>query len=187
MAVYAKWHGLTNDIDCRKVSSHPACRRGSKEATRSCQMSSSTRAAPATAGTLLAPARPGEGRSRAHRRALMVTAAITVGSLGLFVDLLLAGHTVGEEVWGPVTAIAAAATGLLSLAYLATGRRSRVARIVLYALWGMVAFFGIGGYNDHRLPRPADTISDQRARPPLAPLVFTGLGVAGAVVLRNAS
>ena len=65
--------------------------------------------------------------------------------------------------------------------------RSRAARIVLYALWVLVAFFGYGGYNDHRLPRPADTITDQRQRPPLAPLVFTGLGIAGAVALRSGS
>lgn len=150
-------------------------------------MSSSTRAAPATAGTPLAPARPAAPRSRARRRALIVTAGITVGSFALLVDLLLVGHTVGEELWGPVTALSATATGLLSLGYLATGGRSRVARFVLYALWGMVAFFGYGGYNDHRLPRPADTITDQRERPPLAPLVFTGLGIAGAVFLRSGS
>jgi len=150
-------------------------------------MSSSTRAAPATAGTPLAPARSGETRARTHRRALMVTAGITVGSFALFVDLLLAGHTVGEEIWGPVTAITGTVVGLLSLAYLAMGGRSRVARIPLYALWAMVAFFGFGGYNDHRLPRSADTITDQRERPPLAPLAFTGLGIAGAVALRNGS
>ena len=150
-------------------------------------MSSSTRATPASAGTLLAPTRSGETRARARRRALLVTAGVTVGSLGLFVDLLLAGHTVGEEIWGPVTAIAGTVVGCLSLAYLAVRGRSRVARIVLYGLWVVVAFLGFGGYNDHRLPRPADTITDQRERPPLAPLAFTGLAVVGAVVLRSGS
>jgi hypothetical protein len=58
---------------------------------------------------------------------------------------------------------------------------------VLYALWGLVAFFGFGGYNDHRLPRAADTIAAQRERPPLAPLAFTGLAIAGAMALRSAS
>ena len=150
-------------------------------------MSSPTRAAPATAGTTLAPARPVVARARTGRRATLVTAGITVGSFALFVDLLLAGHTVGEEIWGPVTAIAGTVVGLLSLAYLAMGGRSRVARIVLYALWVFVAFLGFGGYNDHRLPRPADTITDQRERPPLAPLAFTGLAIAGAVALRSGS
>jgi len=150
-------------------------------------MSSSTRAAPTTAGTLTTPARSGETRARTRRRALTVTAGITVGSLALLVDLLLVGHTTGEEIWGPVTAIAGTAVGLLSLAYLSMGGRSRVARIALYALWGMVAFFGFGGYNDHRLPRPADTITDQRERPPLAPLAFTGLAIVGAVALRSGS
>jgi hypothetical protein len=117
----------------------------------------------------------------------MVSAGITIVSFALFVDLLLAGHTVGEEIWGPVTAIAGGVVGLLSLAYLAMGGRSRAARLILYALWAMVAFFGIGGYNDHRLPRPADTITDQRERPPLAPLTFTGIAIVGAVTLRRAS
>ena len=150
-------------------------------------MSSSTRAAPATTGTSLASARSVMTRSRSRRRALMVTAVLTVGSFALFVDLLLAGHTVGEEIWGPVTALAGTVVGLLSLAYLAMSGRSRVARLALYALWVMVAFFGFGGYNDHRLPRPADTITDQRERPPLAPLAFTGIAIAGAVALRSGS
>ena len=150
-------------------------------------MSSLTQAAPATAGTTLAPPRSVETRARARRRALMVTAGIAVGSFALFVDLLLVGHTVGEEIWGPVTAIAGTVVGFLGLAYLAKGGRSRVARMGLYALWGMVAFFGFGGYNDHRLPRPADTITDQRERPPLAPLAFTGLAIAGAFALRSGS
>ena len=150
-------------------------------------MSSSTRAAPATAGTTLAPASSAETRARTRRRALMVTAGITVGSLALLVDLLLVGHTVGEEIWGPATAAAGTVVGLLSLAYLAMGGRSRMARILLYALWVMVAFFGFGGYNDHRLPRPADTITDQRERPPLAPLAFTGIAIVGAVALLSGS
>jgi hypothetical protein len=150
-------------------------------------MSSSTRAAPATAGTTPASARAVETRARTRRRDLIVTAGIAVGSFALFVDLLLAGHTVGEEIWGPVTAIAGTAVGLLSFGYLAVGSRNRVARLVLYALWAMVAFFGFGGYNDHRLARPADTITDQRERPPLAPLAFTGLAIVGAVALRSGS
>ena len=74
-----------------------------------------------------------------------------------------------------------------SLAYLVMGLRSRAARVVLYGLWVMVAVFGVGGFNDHRLPRPADTITDQRERPPYAPLVFTGLAIAGIASLRSGS
>jgi hypothetical protein len=79
----------------------------------------------------------------------------------------------------------AALTGGLSLAFQAIRGQSRAARFALYALFATVAFFGFGGYNDHRLPRPADIVTDQRERPPLAPLVFTGMGIAGAVVLRS--
>ena len=114
-------------------------------------------------------------------------AGITVAAAALFVDLILVGHTVGEELWGPVTAMAGTVVGALSLAYLVMGMRSRAARIVLYGLWVMVAFFGVGGFNDHRLPRSADTITDQRERPPFAPLVFTGMAIAGAVALRSGS
>lgn len=150
-------------------------------------MSSSTRAAPATTGASLRPPRSIEPRPRTRRRILMVLTGITLGSLALFADLLLVGHTVGEEIWGPVTAIAATSVGLSSLVYVARGGRSRVARIVLYSLWGMIAFFGFGGYNDHRLPRSADTITDQRERPPLAPLAFTGVAIVGALALRSGS
>jgi hypothetical protein len=150
-------------------------------------MSSSTRAAPATAGTPRTPAIADATRDRGRPRALIVTAGVAVGSLALFVDLLLAGHTTGEEIWGPVSAAIAAGVGLLSLAFLALRGRSRVPRILLYCLWVLVAFLGFGGYNDHRLPRPVDTITDQRERPPLAPLAFTGLAIAGAVALRSGS
>lgn len=150
-------------------------------------MTTSTQASSATAGSRPAQGHREATRDRSRRRAMYATAAIALGSLALLVDLLLANHTTGEEIWGPVTAASGSAVGVLSLAYLAVRGRSRAARFALYALWLTVAFFGYGGYNDHRLPRPADTITDQRQRPPLAPLVFTGLGIAGAVVLRSGS
>ena len=148
-------------------------------------MSVSTPVAPG--GATLAPVEPGAARARSRRGALVVTAGIALGSFALLADLLLVGHTVGEEIWGPVTAALGTVIGILSLAYLAVGGRRRAARLGLYALWILVGFFGFGGYNDHRLPRPADTITDQRERPPLAPLAFTGLAIAGAIALRNGS
>jgi hypothetical protein len=150
-------------------------------------MATSTRAAPIDTRGDRVPAGFGEARSRSRRRALLATAGITLGSLALLADLFLAGHTVGEEIWGPITAATGTAVGLLSLTFLAMGSRRRVARLVLYALWALVGFFGLGGYNDHRLPQPADTVADQRERPPLAPLAFTGLAIAGAVALRSGS
>ena len=148
-------------------------------------MSTYAPATPAAAGDRSAIDAPDAARDRARRRALWVTTAIALVSLGLLVDLLLVGHTVGEEIWGPVTAAVAALTAGLSLGFLAVRGRSRAARIGLYALWLTVAFFGFGGYNDHRLRWATDTVTDQRARPPLAPLVFTVMGIAGAVVLRS--
>jgi peptidoglycan/LPS O-acetylase OafA/YrhL len=147
-------------------------------------MSSILRANPVTAGARATPAISDATRDRVRRRAMRVTAGITVISLALPVDLLLVNHTTGEEIWGPITAGMAALTGGLSLVFQAVRGGRRVARWALYALYATVAFLGFGGYNDHRLPRPADTVTDQRERPPLAPLVFTGMGIVGAVTLR---
>ena len=124
------------------------------------------------------------GTSR--RRALLVISAVTLGCLGLMGDLLLVGHTRGGEIWGVATAVFGALVGVLSLAFLIRRSRNRVARIGLVALWLTVAFFGFGGYNSHRLPLP-DGMSEERPRPPLAPLIFTGIGIAGALAVRSGS
>jgi peptidoglycan/LPS O-acetylase OafA/YrhL len=146
-------------------------------------LSPATPAAPAAGG----PSIPASAsRARARRRALIVTGGIALLSAGLLVDLLLVGHTSGEELWGPVTAAFGAVVGTLAFTYLALRGRSRAARILLYALFLTVAFFGYGGYNDHRLPTPAGVV-DERTRPPLAPLTFTVLGIAGALALRSGS
>jgi hypothetical protein len=129
-------------------------------------------------------ARHGLGTS--PRRALLVTTVLTLGCLGLLGDLLVVGHTRGEEIWGVATALSGVLVGVLSLAFLVRRSRNRVARIGLVALWLTVAFFGFGGYNSHRLPLPEGT-SDQRPRPPLAPLIFTGFGIAGALAVRSGS
>jgi hypothetical protein len=142
--------------------------------------------APANAGARALPPNAEAGWTSTRRHASYAIAAITLGSLGLLVDLLLANHTRGGEIWGPVTSGLGAAVGLLSLAYLTLRSRSRAARGLLYALWLTVAFFGYGGFNDHRFPVTAQS-TDQRQRPPLAPLTFTGLGIAGALVLRSGS
>ena len=149
-------------------------------------MSSLTQATSAAVDHRPARATSGTVRDRLRRRPAVVTAVIAIASAGLMVDLLLVGHTSGEELWGPVTAALGAVVGALSLAFLVHGGRSRAARYAIYALWLTVAFFGFGGYNDHRLPVPASVVDD-RPRPPLAPLVFTGLGIAGALSLRSGS
>ena len=125
----------------------------------------------------------GRTLSQRRRRAAVATAVVTVLALGLLVDLLLVNHTIGEEIWGPIVASAALAVGVFSLVYLAADGRSRGIRFALLAFWAAVAFLGYGGYNDHRLPRPADTLTDQRPRPPLAPLAFTVLGIVGGAAL----
>jgi hypothetical protein len=148
-------------------------------------MSTFTQATPATAVDRGASTRVKAADSeRARRRAMRATAVIGLVSLGLVVDLLLVGHTIGEQLWGPITAAMATVTAGLSFAFLAIRGRSRLARFGLIALWLTVAFFGYGGYNDHRI---APSVGETRPRPPLAPLMFTGLGIAGAVFTRSGS
>lgn len=141
---------------------------------------------PAVAGVPTPTPATTASRDRTRHRAIAVTTIIAATSLGLVVDLLLVGHTSGEEIWGPVTAAFSFVVATLSLGYISARGRNRAARLALYALWATVAFFGYGGYNDHRLPVPAGTV-DERTRPPLAPLAFTGLGIVGAFTLRSAS
>jgi peptidoglycan/LPS O-acetylase OafA/YrhL len=128
----------------------------------------------------------GAGGDRARRRATRFIAVITLLSTAMVVDFLLAGHTNGDEIWGPITAALAAITGALSLVYLAVNGRNRAVRFGLIAVWLTVAFFGFGGYQSHRLPLPEGTV-DSRPRPPLSPLMFTGIGIAGAINLRSGS
>ena len=87
-------------------------------------------------------------------------------------------------IWGVVTALSGVLIGVLSLAFLIRRGRNEVARIGLVALWLTVAFFGFGGYHSHRLPLP-EGMSEQRPRPPLAPLIFAGFGIAGALAVRS--
>jgi hypothetical protein len=112
---------------------------------------------------------------------MYATGAVAIAAFAMLADLLLVGHTMGDQIWGPVTAAMAAAIGALALGFLGLGGRRRVARLGLYALWLTVAFFGFGGYQSHRLVVAG---SEASAPPPLAPLVFTGLGIAGALSLR---
>ena len=120
------------------------------------------------------------------RRPLLVISVVTVGCVALLGDLVIVGHTSGEEIWGVLTAAGGSVIGVGSLLFLRSNSRNRGARIGLIALWLTVAFFGFGGYNSHRLPLPEGT-SDQRPRPPLAPLIFTGFGIAGALAVRSGS
>jgi hypothetical protein len=129
------------------------------------------------------PERLGADLDRRRRRAMIATAAFGVASVALLVDLLMVGHTTGEQIWGPVTAALASGVAAMSLIYLSSRARSQVARIALIGLWLLVAFFGYGGYNDHRAADGPGSV-DPRPRPPLAPLVFTGLGLAAAYSLR---
>ena len=147
-------------------------------------MSTPSPSAPALASVGAAPLSSRLTTDRARRRARIATSVQTLVSVGLLVDLVLVGHLNGEEIWGPITAACAVLVGALSLAYLAARGRNGVIRLGLIVLWLTIAFFGFGGYNSHRMALPDGTV-DSRPRPPLAPLVFSGMGIAGALFLRS--
>jgi hypothetical protein len=117
-----------------------------------------------------------------RRLPLIVTAAVTAGCLAVLALLLSIGHTTGGEIDGPTVAGLGLLTGVLSLGFLAVPGRHRIALGVLVVLWISVALGGIGGYADHAIAVTSAS-ADQRARLPLAPLIFTVFGIAGAATL----
>src|SRR5262245_36247585 len=119
---------------------------------------------------------------RARRRAIWFTAVLTLIGVWETADLLMMGHTTGWAIFGPVTAALAAIAGGVSLAYLATRRRRRIATIGLIALWLFVALAGYEGFSAHR-HAVALGFTDTQA-PAVAPLLFTVVGIAGATILR---
>jgi hypothetical protein len=125
-------------------------------------------------------------RDRARRRALRVLTGITLVSLAMLAYLVLRGHTVGEQVWGPITAAGAAIVAVASLAFLAVRGRSRAAKLALAAAWLSIAVAGFGGYQSHRLAG-APVVDGVREGPPVAPLMFVGLAVAATVSIRAGS
>jgi hypothetical protein len=131
--------------------------------------------------------RPMSGdRSRHRRRALIVTAILAIASVGMLADLVLVGHTDGERMWGPIVAALSALVAVAALVSIAIGSRGRFTRLVLYALFVLVAVAGVAGFNDHRRAGAGEAVGS-RGAPPLAPLVFTGFGIAGALALRFGS
>jgi flavodoxin len=132
-------------------------------------MSTPTSAVPTKTGIRPTGARSDATRDRTRRRALIHDDRGHPGVYCLLIDLLLVDHTTGGEIWGAVTAAGGSVVGLLSLGFMAARGRIPVVRFGLIALWLVIEFFGFGGYNSHRLPLPADAVTDQRPRPPLAP------------------
>jgi hypothetical protein len=108
----------------------------------------------------------------------LVTIAATAAS-AVLLAVLLVDHTAGGELEGVIVAAIATATGLLALWSV---RRGGARRRLVIVLWLVVAAGGGIGYADHQAqPHPGRPVLDDRPRPPLAPLVFTVIGLAGAV------
>ena len=69
-----------------------------------------------------------------QRLATIATAVVPLWSLWLLVRLLGSHHTIGPEMGGVIVAVAGLGVGVLSLAFLAAPRRTRVIRAVLLLL-----------------------------------------------------
>ena len=106
-----------------------------------------------------------------------VTAAIGRVCRGAAAALVAMGHTDGKAVDGPISAAYGALIALLSLGYLASGRRHVAALATLVVLWLCLAWLGSYGADVH-----AEAAAAGPADPPAAaPLLVLGaLGIAGA-------
>lgn len=113
---------------------------------------------------------------------VVLTAFLSVGCLIVLLLLLSVRHSTGGEIDGIAVAALGVGTGVFSLVLLSLPGRHRIALGILVALWVGVALGGISGYSNHA-KAISSTSADQRARPPLAPLIFTGFGIAGAAAL----
>lgn len=115
-----------------------------------------------------------------HRVRIGASAVLTLASAGLLA-VLAANHTIGGEIDGVFVAGIAVATGIAGVISLARGGTRR--RWVI-AAWLVVAAGGVMGYIDHDAPpHSGRPVLDDRHRPPMAPLVFTVIGIAGAATL----
>lgn len=111
----------------------------------------------------------------------IVIAGAATALSAVLLAILVADHMTGSEVEGVVVAAIAVIVGVAGIVSLMKGGAGR--RVVI-GLWLLVALGGGIGYLDHgSLPKPGHPVLDDRPRPPLAPLVFTVIGLAGAASL----
>ncbi len=119
-----------------------------------------------------------------RRFAALVVTVLVLGFCATYLIRLAPTHTVGAEIYGVLVAGVATATALASLAILATGQRSSLATALVLGLWLVIAVAGVAGVAAHVIgPVAGHGPVDDRARPVAAPLIFTVLGVIGAVAL----
>jgi hypothetical protein len=117
-------------------------------------------------------------RLRHQRDVVIATTIVTVGCAAVLLLLLSVNHTTGGEVDGPSVAGYGIVVGLLSLTFLLVAGRHRLAFGILVVLWILLAVSGVDGYAEHA-KAVTSASADQRQRPALAPLVFTGFGIIG--------
>lgn len=110
-----------------------------------------------------------------HLSMLLVLAAAAVVAV-----MAVRGHDVGGEVWGLVAAVLAVGASIATRSALRSGRR--IDRLASGSLWLVVIGLGISGAFDHAAAVLPEYL-DQRARPPLMPLVFVLLGGIGLALL----
>jgi len=132
-----------------------------------------------------APIPPASAVARAHTR----RRAATIGALAVvawsIIELVSLAwrHTVGPELYGVLVAAVAVGAAVLGLVALRSSRRRGRLAILALVVWAVVAIGGIGGVAAHMIGPSGHGPADPRPRPPLAPLAFTAMGVAGALTV----
>ena len=148
-------------------------------------MSTVTDTTEVRAGGRSEPSHPtGKGDLRIRRRVSILVAIVVLGWSIVELVSLASRHTTGPELYGVLVAALAVVASLLGLAQLASSRGRPWATVAVLILWGVVALGGLAGTVAHIVgPVPGHGPIDLRPRPPLAPLVFTLLGLAGGAAL----
>lgn len=121
----------------------------------------------------------GTGRVGRWPATWLATATLGIACLIATGVLVAIGHTDGKAVDGPISAAYGAAVAVLSLGYLASGRRHWAALVTLVILWLCLAWFGLYGSDAHA----SIAATTPREPPSAAPLLLSVIGVCGAAAV----
>jgi hypothetical protein len=126
----------------------------------------------------------GAARPRASSR-IVIFMSLALLAWSIVEVVGLAGrHTTGPELYGVLVAVLAVGAASLALFGMRATRWQAWIAIAVAVTWAIVAIGGIAGVAAHVVgPLPGEGPIDLRARPVLAPLAFTAMGVVGEIVL----
>jgi hypothetical protein len=105
---------------------------------------------------------------------------MAIASGSLLALMVLRGHDIGGEIWGPIAGVMAVSASILTFAVHRSS--GRVGRTAIALPWIVVIVLGVAGTLEHADPVLPGFL-DQRTRPPLVPLVYSMLGVVGIMMV----